>query len=117
MKIASEAASEALLTDFSAFREVALFIISIYRRAGTYPHVFNCESPFVCKNRIYEADERLVRNDSDFIFNSSIVGVLRIGISMKSDIFLLVRLQDNSSWCGRKGSDARSASPLEGNRR
>ena len=62
MKIASEAASEALLTDFSAFREVALFIISIYRRAGTYPHVFNCESPFVIKKASacspYGADER-----------------------------------------------------------
>jgi len=49
MKRASETASEALFTDFSAFREVALFIISIYRCAGTYPHVFNGESPFVIK--------------------------------------------------------------------
>lgn len=39
------------------------------------------------KKRICALDERLVRSDSDFIFNSSIVGVLCIGISMKSDFF------------------------------
>ena len=44
-------------------------------------------------------------------YGLSVVGVLRIGISMKSDFVSLVRLQDNSSWCGRKDSNLHAEAP------
>ena len=51
---------------------------------GTLPSLFmlNEKEPLIRTTLKYVLIERLVRSDSAFAFGSSIVGVLRIGISM-----------------------------------